>query len=226
MLPAATAEAEAAAATGGGGGGSGNGGSSSEECDQGGGWAALAAATPAAADLEAWLGDALFCARLCAYAQGLAQLAAAARDKGWAAAPADAGSVGGGGVSVPARAVRCWRGGCIIRAALLGALAAAYARDPDLPNPLLDPAVTALLAPRVGGWRRAVALCALRGVQCPALSAALAFYDAYRSPRLASAALVQAQRDCFGGHTYRRTDEPGAFHSAWGGEKREGGAAP
>jgi 6-phosphogluconate dehydrogenase len=79
--------------------------------------------------------------------------------------------------------------------------------------------VLALLLPRVPGWRRAVALCALAGVPAPALADSLAYFDAYRTPRLKAASLIQAQRDCFGGHTYERTDRPGTFHSAWTGAK-------
>jgi len=79
--------------------------------------------------------------------------------------------------------------------------------------------VLALLLPRVPNWRRAVALCALAGVPAPALADSLAYFDAYRTPHLKTASLIQAQRDCFGGHTYKRSDQEGVFHSVWSGAK-------
>mmetsp|Transcript_38876 Transcript_38876/g.76625 ORF Transcript_38876/g.76625 Transcript_38876/m.76625 type:complete len:866 (-) Transcript_38876:256-2853(-) len=159
------------------------------------------------------LGDAMYCAKLCSYAQGLALIGQAATDKGWHQDTKDSGDTG----NLLASTVRCWQGGCIIRAKMLNPLERALSSDPALPNVLLHPDIAALLTPRVGGWRKAVALCALSGVPCPALADALAYFDAYRSKRLNSAALVQAQRDCFGGHTYLRNDKEGTFHSKWGG---------
>jgi len=62
--------------------------------------------------------------------------------------------------------------------------------------------------------RYVVAAAAQHGVAVPAFMSALAYYDAYRSERL-PANLLQAQRDYFGAHTYRRTDRPGKFHTRW-----------
>jgi len=81
--------------------------------------------------LERCLEDALLCCKLCSYAQGLALIATAAVEKGWA---------GKGGLSLAA-IVRTWQGGCIIRASLLGHIEAAFEADPNLPNLLLDPGV-------------------------------------------------------------------------------------
>jgi len=54
------------------------------------------------------------------------------------------------------------------------------------------------------------------GIPMPAISAALAYYDGYRTARL-PANLLQAQRDYFGAHTYERTDKPRGefFHTHW-----------
>ena len=109
---------------------------------------------------------------------------------------------------------RIWRGGCIIRAALLEDLRAAFRRRPDLSNLLLDRE----LAPRIGERReslaQAVTLAARLGIPAPGLMAALAYFDAWRSARLPTN-LVQAQRDFFGAHTYERVDAEGTFHTEW-----------
>jgi 6-phosphogluconate dehydrogenase len=109
---------------------------------------------------------------------------------------------------------RLWRGGCIIRAALLGDILAAYQARPDLPNLLVDPVVGGKVAARQGDWREVVKAAAAWGLPAPALMASLAYLDAYRSRRL-PANLIQAMRDCFGAHTYERVDFPGTFHTDW-----------
>lgn len=80
---------------------------------------------------------------------------------------------------------------------------------------LLDSGLRARLDARQAGWRRAVMRAVEHGVPAPALSGSLAYYDALRQPRLPGAALVQAQRDFFGGHTFQRVDRPGSFHHIW-----------
>ena len=151
------------------------------------------------ADVDS-LGRALFMATLAAYAQGFSLLRAAELNWNW-------------GLD-PAAIARVWRAGCIIRAAFLDDLAQAYDKAPDLENPLLSSIMDAPLASGHGALRRTVALAAKSGVPVPALSAALAYYDALRSDRL-PAALIQAQRDYFGAHGFQRTDMPGTFHGPW-----------
>ena len=112
---------------------------------------------------------------------------------------------------------RVWRAGCIIRAAILEPIHAAFAANPALANLLLEPAVAAALAPAVAGLRATVIDGVSCGVPLPALSAALAYFDGMRSARL-PANLLQAQRDHFGAHTYERLDRDGSFHSEWGRE--------
>jgi 6-phosphogluconate dehydrogenase len=112
-----------------------------------------------------------------------------------------------------------WRGGCIIRSRFLGDIKAAYDRNPNLTNLVLDPFFTTALKKAQDGWRRTVALGATLGIPTPTFSNALSFYDSYRSARL-PANLLQAQRDYFGAHTYERTDRPRKqfFHTNWTGE--------
>jgi 6-phosphogluconate dehydrogenase len=111
-----------------------------------------------------------------------------------------------------------WRGGCIIRSRFLGDIKAAYDRNPDLTNLLLDPFFTTAIKKAQDGWRRTVALAATLGIPTPTFSNALSFYDSYRSARL-PANLLQAQRDYFGAHTYERVDKPRKefFHTNWTG---------
>jgi len=136
-----------------------------------------------------------------AYAQGFAQIDAASREHGF-------------GTDL-ATVARIWRAGCIVRAAILEPIRAAFASDPALPNLLLDPAVAAALGPDIAGLRATVCDGAACGLPLPALAAALAWFDGMRSARL-PANLIQAQRDHFGAHTYERLDREGSFHSAWG----------
>jgi 6-phosphogluconate dehydrogenase len=111
---------------------------------------------------------------------------------------------------------RIWKGGCIIRARLLDEIMNAYRRRPDLPNLLVDEALGSAVQAAQGGLRRTVASAVELGIPVPALSASLAYYDAYRAARL-PANLTQAQRDAFGAHTYRRVDHPerGDLHTDW-----------
>src|SRR6266702_747169 len=112
-----------------------------------------------------------------------------------------------------------WRGGCIIRARFLQKITAAYARDSQLVNLLLDPYFKEQIQRNQTRWRSVVALAAQAGIAAPAFMSALAYYDGYRSAQL-PANLLQAQRDYFGAHTYERTDQPRGhfFHSNWTGQ--------
>ena len=146
--------------------------------------------------------DALYGSKIVSYAQGFMLLAAASAEYHWELDLA--------------RISPLWRAGCIIRAAFLDDITAAYRRQPQLPNLMLDAFFAKALIEALPGWRRMVAAASLAGVPVPAYSSALSFYDSYRSARL-PANLIQAQRDYFGAHTYERTDHPrGEFiHTHW-----------
>ncbi|HUV93692.1 MAG TPA: NADP-dependent phosphogluconate dehydrogenase, partial [Anaerolineae bacterium] len=145
--------------------------------------------------------DALYAAKICSYAQGMALLKAASEEYDY-------------GLNLGAIA-KLWRGGCIIRAQFLNDITAAYERDPDLTNLLLDPYFKEAFLTRQAALRRVVQTAVGLGIPCLAFSASLAYFDAYRTARL-PANLTQAQRDYFGAHTYRRIDREGIFHSDWG----------
>jgi len=146
------------------------------------------------------LKNALYAGMIVTYAQGLALLRKASEAYGY-------------GLDLEAVA-RLWRGGCIIRAALLEDIRAAFRNWPDLPNLLLDPHLGQEFMARQTDLRDVVGAAAELGLPAPALMVSLAYFDAYRSARL-PANLIQAQRDFFGAHTYERVDAPGAFHTAW-----------
>jgi 6-phosphogluconate dehydrogenase len=146
------------------------------------------------------LRDALLAAKLCAYAQGFALLAGAAKEHHWAL---DFGTV-----------ATIWRGGCIIRARFLNRIKDAFDRDPALTNLLVDPWFADLIGRGQVSLREVVAAAARHGVPAPALASALAYFDGYRAARL-PASLIQAQRDYFGAHTYERIDRPGSVHTDW-----------
>jgi 6-phosphogluconate dehydrogenase len=144
--------------------------------------------------------NALYAAKVCSYAQGMNLIRAGAAF-GWKIDLAEI--------------ARIWKGGCIIRARFLDTIRAAYQRQPDLANLLLDETFAAAVAAADAGWRRVVGLAQQAGVPVPAFSASLAYYDSYRTARLPQN-LTQAQRDAFGSHTYERTDRPGTFvHTDW-----------
>ena len=147
---------------------------------------------------------ALYASKICSYAQGFQLLSRASAEYGW---QLDLGAI-----------ALMWRGGCIIRAAFLDRIEAAYAETPDLANLLLAPYFRDAIGGAQAAWRRVVATAAIRGVPAPAFSSALAWYDGYRSERL-PANLLQAQRDYFGAHTYERVDRPRGerFHTDWTG---------
>ena len=143
---------------------------------------------------------ALYASKIASYAQGFAQLAAAAQEHEW---ELDYKSI-----------AMLWRGGCIIRAQFLDRIAAAYGENATLENLMLAPYFSAALTESQTAWRTVVATAAAHGIPTPALMTALAYYDGYRSSHL-PANLLQAQRDYFGAHTYERTDKEGSFHSEW-----------
>ncbi len=109
---------------------------------------------------------------------------------------------------------RIWRGGCIIRAALLEDICAAFHAQRDLPNLLLDPTLSRKVMEHQEDLRQVVCLAAELGIPAPGLMVSLGYLDAFRSAWL-PANLIQAQRDYFGAHTYERSDAKGTFHTEW-----------
>ena len=109
---------------------------------------------------------------------------------------------------------RIWRGGCIIRAAVLDQIRSAFQIKPDLENLLLSASLGKEVMDRQDDLRRVVSTGADLGIPVPGFMSALAYYDAYRSVQL-PANLIMAQRDYFGAHRYERIDEAGTFHTAW-----------
>jgi 6-phosphogluconate dehydrogenase len=109
---------------------------------------------------------------------------------------------------------RVWTGGCIIRAALLEKIQAAFRANPDLINLLTAQRLSRTLQDQQNALRTVVSTAAGLGLPVPALMTALSYWDAYRSSWL-PANLVMAQRDYFGSHTYQRIDAQGTFHTQW-----------
>jgi 6-phosphogluconate dehydrogenase len=143
---------------------------------------------------------ALYASKVTSYAQGFGLLKLASAEYKWDLQPV--------------RIAKIWRAGCIIRAALLGDIMAAFQREAALPNLLLDDAFRQAVDSRQGSWRFVVQVAVEMGIPVPAIAASLSYFDAYRSERL-PANLTQGQRDYFGAHTYRRLDKPGVFHTEW-----------
>ena len=148
-------------------------------------------------DLE----SALYAAKIMSYTQGFALLAEASevRDYG-----TDLAAVS-----------RIWKAGCIIRARFLDRVYSAFRARPDLPLLMLDESFAEELRARLPAWRRVVAQAALAGISTPALAASLSYFDTLITGR-GTASMIQAQRDWFGAHTYRRFDDPETpVHTEW-----------
>src|ERR1700687_1049312 len=144
--------------------------------------------------------QALYASKITSYAQGLALMRVASAEYKYDLRPGDIAKI--------------WRAGCIIRATLLGEIMSAYVRNPNLDNLLLDGWFRDAVESRQQAWRFAVQTAIGVGIPVLAMSSSLAYFDAYRSERLA-ANLTPAPRDYFGAHTYRRVDKEGAFHTNW-----------
>jgi 6-phosphogluconate dehydrogenase len=150
--------------------------------------------------------QALYASKLVSYAQGWHMMGVGSQEYDW--------NLDLGQIAV------IWRGGCIIRAAFLDRIRAAYANNPELPILLVDEEFGKDLAAAQDAWRAVVGTAVRLGIPVPGFSAALAYYDALRAERL-PAALVQGLRDFFGAHTYRRTDREGTFHTLWAQDRSE-----
>jgi len=147
--------------------------------------------------------QALYASKICSYAQGMSLIQKKGIKEKW---NLDLGKV-----------ASIWRGGCIIRAVFLDRITEAYEKNPDLPNLLVDLAMSETVKACVEGWRKVICLAVTNGIAVPAIAGSLGYYDSYRRSRL-PANLTQAQRDFFGAHTYQRTDNAanGEFvHSEW-----------
>ncbi len=148
--------------------------------------------------------QALYASKIISYAQGYTLMKEAAKEYNWDLKYGDIALM--------------WRGGCIIRSVFLGDIKKAFDDDNDLPNLLLSPFFKKQIEASQMGWRKVCSLAIEKGIPVPAFTAALSYYDGYRSASL-PANLLQAQRDYFGAHTYERLDKPRGefFHTNWTG---------
>jgi 6-phosphogluconate dehydrogenase len=146
--------------------------------------------------------DALYCSKMCSYAQGMALIAKASAEFKY-------------DINLPETA-RIWKGGCIIRAGFLNKIKSAYKENPSLPNLLLAPEFKQSILDRQAAWREVLCVANTLGIAVPAFSASLDYFDSYRRDRLPQN-LTQAQRDYFGAHTYERIDKSRGefFHTEW-----------
>ncbi|MCM3477205.1 NADP-dependent phosphogluconate dehydrogenase [Caldibacillus thermoamylovorans] len=144
--------------------------------------------------------QALYFSKICSYAQGFAQMRVASEEYGWDLKFGEIAMI--------------WRGGCIIRAQFLQKIKDAYDRDSQLKNLLLDPYFKDIADRYQDSLRNVIATAVMNGIPVPGFSAALSYYDSYRTKNL-PANLLQAQRDYFGAHTYERVDKEGIFHTKW-----------
>jgi len=146
--------------------------------------------------------DALYCSKICSYAQGFQLMREAQNEYNW---NLDFGQI-----------AQIWRGGCIIRAAFLQKITEAFERDKNLPNLLLDQYFKDCISEYQPNWRKVVSMAVANGIPTPTFSSAIAYYDGYRAARLPQN-LLQAQRDYFGAHTYERTDQDRGhfYHLDW-----------
>lgn len=154
-------------------------------------------------DRELWIEyvrQGLYMGKICAYAQGFTQYKITSELNGW---------------NLPLQDIALiFRGGCIIRAEFLNTISEAYEAQEKIANLLIAPTFVEKTKEYQLGMRKVVAESMISGLSSPGLSAALTYYDSYRTGD-SSANLLQAQRDYFGAHTYERTDIEGSFHTNW-----------
>jgi 6-phosphogluconate dehydrogenase len=154
-------------------------------------------------DKKEWIkkiAAAMYASKICSYAQGFALLQIASRESGYNLKMGEIASI--------------WRGGCIIRADFLDKIREAFEREPGCPNLLVEESFAADIRERVAAWRDVVGAAVQAGISLPAMSASLAYFEALRRDAL-PANVIQAQRDLFGAHTYKRKDMDGTFHTQW-----------
>jgi len=151
-------------------------------------------------ELVDWLENALYFSMITAYAQGTSLLQRASKEYKYNLKLNEVASI--------------WRGGCIIRSALLEDILSAYSDEPALQSLMVNKQLALKLEQCQDGFRLAMKTAIDTGVPVPAMMASLAYYDGYRSGWL-PANLIQAQRDYFGAHTYERVDRKGIFHTQW-----------
>lgn len=144
--------------------------------------------------------SALYCSKIMAYAQGMALMAAASTEYKWDLNLGNIASI--------------WKGGCIIRARFLDEIRKAYSDNPALENMILAPAMKSEVEKNVAALREIVSHAAINGIPVPAFASSLSYFDSYTSANLPQN-LTQAQRDCFGAHTFKRIDMEGTFHADW-----------
>ena len=146
--------------------------------------------------------DALYCSKMCSYAQGMALLSKASKEFNYSLDLAEI--------------ARIWKGGCIIQAGFLDKIKKAFKEDPNLANLLLAPEFKQSIVDRQAAWREVLTTANKLGIAVPAFSSSLDYFDSYRRATLPQN-LTQAQRDYFGAHTYERVDRPrGEFvHTEW-----------
>ncbi len=144
----------------------------------------------------------LLATKVVIYAQGFELMSTVAKEQDWQLNFAEIAGI--------------WRAGCIIRATILHTITLAYAEQKDIDNLMLIPSFAALLAEHQGNWRKLAATALMQGVPMPTLTAGLNYYDGCRSEVL-PANLIQAQRDFFGAHLFRRVDKPEteSYHVEW-----------
>lgn len=145
------------------------------------------------------LQDAFYFATIISYAQGLAMLSKASHERNME-------------IPLP-EVVSVWRGGCIIRSALLDHFKKAY-QNPKLKNLLLDGNIATLLKQKGESAQKIISIAALNNYPAAGFMSSLNYYNAYRR-KLLPTNLIQAQRDFFGAHTYQRIDGNGIFHTEW-----------
>ena len=150
--------------------------------------------------------EALWVAKVIAYSEGMTMIAKSNETFNWSIKPAEV--------------ISLWRGGCIIRAALLNDLKSAFDLDPNLKSLLASKHFAKEIQTRQEKLRKLIGIAVSEGVPTMALSSALNYLDFMQQP-VASTTLIQGMRDFFGSHTYGRVDEPGVFHTLWSGDRSE-----
>lgn len=142
----------------------------------------------------------LYAAKIAAYTQGFELYKSASQIHDWNLNLGEVASI--------------FRAGCIIKAKFLNNITAAYQKNPQLDNLLEDDFFFSKIRENQLSLRKIIAKAVYAGVPIPAFSNAMAYIDGLCT-KTVGANLIQAQRDYFGAHTYKRIDRDGIFHHQW-----------
>jgi 6-phosphogluconate dehydrogenase len=145
------------------------------------------------------LENGLIFSNIIAYCEGYEMIMATSRKEKWDINPAEI--------------ARIWQGGCIIRAEILKEFQKDLGSSPSL-NLLAGKDISKITKETIADLKKLVSIFTENGIPAPCISSSLNYYATITRSH-GPAGIIQALRDNFGSHTYKRIDKEGTFHTEW-----------